>query len=881
MGQAIQRFLRAMSLRSDPGRLSLETGLTGTALWLAFLYLMQDGAVAAVSGGGLSADARPGGGAAVVPGNGPAAAPAGGGAGRAAVPAGEEPAPDSAAGAPVGFEPTASPGTPGGADRSSPASGQIAAASMATTPAPEGRPSGSRPWDPDGSGLPWSGSSSPASAATASPGPPSSGSSDPRTSLMDGPARPRAASGGPEAPVENPTSPAIPSFRVVVRSDDSLISRSVEGEAHSRYSHSLGAIRDAIIDLRDVLTPLVAVESRRTLTILALSVLDATELAVDSCTVGLDRSILLLGSEANDIRLRNTDAIDMALVAGGGATAQILQSLIGLLGSRLEDAGGGGSLELSSLARIRLHAPGSSERRQIGIDLRTQAMQDSAILLGDGDDLVTIASGFEDPQGGAPGLLLTLPAPGDPSAADAGLQVRARAYGLVNSRLEAGGGDDVVGIRAWLDPSWLDPTWRAIAETVALRDSVVELGEGDDRLSVEGTVAGSRIAPGSGVNDLAFTAPVIASTLALTPASGTAVRLGDGDDALTVELVAPLDGDPSPALTVDPSARLDLATAGGDDRIVAPLGRLGGILDGGGGADTLVESPARVDGVLAVQVEAPGRGTIGTLHFSGGENLVLGDGESLVAVAAGGSLDGMLEGGGGRDGLDYGAWREPVLVDLARGEASGILSGISGFETVRTGSGDDWIVTAAGTRQLETGDGDDRIDLNLGVLDAQAGAGETPLVVSGGAGHDRFVLAGMEAIRLRAQAHDRALPVLADLERSTDAGIGLTDAIAWRLGGLLAAPAGDQGPVDLTPAGLEGIGQPRLLPIAPLEQLVSGMETRSSGIDQLAIATGNLGSRLVLLGSDRSITAIAELPALRSLDGASGAAGVPGPAPAA
>jgi hypothetical protein len=285
--------------------------------------------------------------------------------------------------------------------------------------------------------------------------------------------------------------------------------------------------------------------------------------------------------------------------------------------------------------------------------------------------------------------------------------------------------------------------------------------------------------------------------------------------------------------------------------------------------------------VVAVQLEAPGSGTVGSLLFGGWENLSLGDGDALVTVGATGRLDGRLEAGGGLDGLDYGAWQEPVVVDLGRGEASGILGGISGFETVRAGAGDDWILTAAGTRHLETGAGDDRLELDLGALEDGADAGAPPLVVSGGEGRDRFVLAGMEAIRMRAQANDRALPVLADLDWTPGGGIGLTDAIAWRLGGLLADRAGDQAPVDLTPAGLEGIGQPRLLPIAPLDQLVSGMGARPAGMDQLAIATGDLGSRLVLLGSDRSVTAIAELPALRSPDAGSAAGGVLGAAQAA
>lgn len=835
MGQAIQQFRRAMSLRSDPGRLSLETGLTGTALWLTFLYLIQDGAMAAVAEGGLSPDTGSGARTTAGPGTAPTAGVAGGGAGETGVPIGGEPVSSTAGGARPGLVP-ADPSAPGSAaEPGLSLPGQGAAAALPTTWAPGGPLSGSGPLAAGDSGLPWSGSSLPATRAAdrgEQPGDPS----DPSDAPGDGPAR--AAVVSPGAP------PEIPTFRVVVRSEESLVSRSVEGAAHSRYSHSLDAIRDTVIDLRDIRTPRVQVGSDRELTLLALSVLDDADLSLATHTTGLNRASLQLGPEANDILLRVSEAIDLALVAGGLARGQVLQSLIGMLNSRLEDAGGGGTLELSSLARFQLHSPVGAAKRQLGIDLLAQAMQDSAILLGDGDDRVLIASGFRDPQGGDPGLRITLPVAADPAATDASLQLRARALGLVNSRLQVGGGDDVVSIRTWLDQPWRELNWHALTERIALLDADVDLGEGDDQLSVEGAVTRSRIAAGPGTNRLDFDGPVTGTTLTLAADSGNAVGLGDGDDTLTLRLAG------------EAPAQLTLAAAGGDDRIDAPLARLSGFLGGGSGFDSLVEAAgnegeARGEGVLAVHLEAPGSGTVGSLHFSGWENLFLGDGDALVTVGATGRLDGMLEGGGGRDELDYGAWREPVVVDLGRGEASGILGGIRGFETVRTGAGED------------------RFELDLGALEDRAGAGAPPLVVSGGEGRDRFVLAGMEAIRMRAQAHDRALPVLADLEWNPGGGIGLTDAIAWRLGGLLADRAGEPGAVELTPAGLEGIGQPRLLPIAPLDQLVSGMGTRPAGIDQLAIATGDLGSRLVLLGSDRSVTAIAELPALRSPDAGS------------
>ncbi|WP_216903139.1 hypothetical protein [Synechococcus sp. CCY 9618] len=433
----------------------------------------------------------------------------------------------------------------------------------------------------------------------------------------------------------------------------------------------------------------------------------------------------------------------------------------------------------------------------------------------------------------------------------------------MDSLLDVGGGDDQVSIATWLEPAWPVPLEANLAagtddrdadlQKIALLDSVVILGDGDDQLSVDGAVIGSRLDLGSGSNGLQITGRLEDSSVALAPDSSNAIRLGDGDDGLTITLAS------------GEQAVLHLDTAAGDDLILLPLEGLSGSIDGGAGHDTLRNGSESAP--LAVSLDGPGTGTLGALGFRNLETLFLGDGGSLVSVGAQGSLEGVLEAGSGVDGLDYAAWQEPVTVDLGRGEASGILGGILGFEEVRGGSGNDRLIAAADTVRLDGGEGDDEFDLDLSAPSTAWTSADPPLVVIGGLGRDRFVLAGMEAIRTMAAGSDGVLPVLADLAFSPDTGngIGLTDLVSWRQGGVLLGGDGDGGVVDLTPAGLEGIGQPRLLPIAPLQQLVAGIGARTTGMDQLAIATGEMGSRLVLLGSDRSITAIADLPGLRSV----------------
>ena len=84
-------------------------------------------------------------------------------------------------------------------------------------------------------------------------------------------------------------------------------------------------------------------------------------------------------------------------------------------------------------------------------------------------------------------------------------------------------------------------------------------------------------------------------------------------------------------------------------------------------------------------------------------------------------------------------------------------------------------------------------------------------------------------------------------------GIGLSDQIAWLRKDVLPNGVTTQSLQRLTPSGLEGLGDARQLPIAPLEQLLSGM---ADGTRQLAIAVDPAGGgTLELLGSNGRGTA--------------------------
>jgi len=107
------------------------------------------------------------------------------------------------------------------------------------------------------------------------------------------------------------------------------------------------------------------------------------------------------------------------------------------------------------------------------------------------------------------------------------------------------------------------------------------------------------------------------------------------------------------------------------------------------------------------------------------------------------------------------------------------------------------------------------------------------------------------------------LPSLADLVLSNGprGELLLSDRLAWQRSGILAGIGGSEAPLELSPSGLEGLGQARMLPIAPLEALLAGI---GAGPPQLAIATGPAASELVLLGGAAGSVGLASLPALQT-----------------
>jgi hypothetical protein len=342
--------------------------------------------------------------------------------------------------------------------------------------------------------------------------------------------------------------------------------------------------------------------------------------------------------------------------------------------------------------------------------------------------------------------------------------------GLLRSDLNVGPGDDIVKING------------------AVVASTIDLGEGNNILILEGAVdQDSRILAGSGNNRIQINGGL-----------GSDIIGGSGDDVFTLSSL-----------------------------------QLAGLVDGGGGNDLLVTGAGDQRDLAVIQ--GPDQGFLRGLRFASIEGLDLGGGDDVALLGLDGTLSGQLLGGNGLDRLQFTNWELPVTVDLDLGSATAIYGGarggISGFEQVYGGIGNDVLAASGFFSGLDGNDGDDILYLRWTPWLSQPGR---RLELEGGGGSDLVVIVGLEQPIPLGWDGVSGIPVLTDLHLNrfnndkTD-----TDSVGW-----LRQVVGQDGTVSqtfirLTPSSVEGLGDVKLLPIAPLEQLLSGM---ADGTKQLAIA---------------------------------------------
>jgi hypothetical protein len=157
---------------------------------------------------------------------------------------------------------------------------------------------------------------------------------------------------------------------------------------------------------------------------------------------------------------------------------------------------------------------------------------------------------------------------------------------------------------------------------------------------------------------------------------------------------------------------------------------------GGSGRDTLVGSDAgnifAIDNNNAGTLSSSAYGS--KVLFSQVGNLTTGSGGDTFQFADGASLSGMIV-GGGRDRLDYSAYRTSVLVDLQTGFATGVGGSVAGIATVVGGSE---TPSAIGVFNLLIGSGGNMLYGGLGRRNILV-AGGSPSTLYGGDREDLLI----------------------------------------------------------------------------------------------------------------------------------------------
>lgn len=131
----------------------------------------------------------------------------------------------------------------------------------------------------------------------------------------------------------------------------------------------------------------------------------------------------------------------------------------------------------------------------------------------------------------------------------------------------------------------------------------------------------------------------------------------------------------------------------------------------------------------------------GTISGGNGVAIAFGAGHDTLFIGAKSIIDGISQGGAGTDTLDYSVLQDGrgVNVDLRAGIADG-TGGVTGFENIVGGSGNDVLIGDAGRNVIKGGAGDDVIGSGGGGPDfLDGGAGADTYVVGLGTGDTQYV----------------------------------------------------------------------------------------------------------------------------------------------
>jgi len=648
---------------------------------------------------------------------------------------------------------------------------------------------------------------------------------------------------------EDPDPQELPQLLLVlVRVTSQSTAASVEGKAISQSLIEQHSVANSVVDMRDQVLPGFEMRSELYLPATANSRLSDADLQVIAKDVATVNSSVL-GGAANDLVVIGVqDLLSLFVVTPTAGSASISARSGGADQSRLDLGDGANVLDVEALQRLSFSAIGMPEQAKLSFNLLTEGLKSSFVKMGGGSDSLLINSGWyggylpeESPlflKRQDLGISLDLSQLSG-MANDSGLRhvsLNATAIGMDASAVDLGEGNNYMAINTRIDQDLSNQlgllgsggSSQVELDRIGMRDSSIRMGGGDDTLIVNGRILNSTIDLGAGRNKL---------LLEIAPDNGSTIVNGSGVNDITVSNIV----------------GSVLQAGSGSDTLYLSDSQAYGSFDGGEGENSLISAsgPGSVRDV--VTVTGPDQGYMNAFHFKNVGTLDTGGNNDIVIMELASSLTGKLLGGAGLDRLEFHNWSLPVTVDLDLGASTAISGGASasllGFEKVIGGNGNDFLVSSGAFMGIDGGLGDDVMYLRWSPW---LSATDQGLQVNGGPGKDIFVFSGLDGEKPSQWDGTSGLPNLTDFDLSYDntRGIGLTDRIGVIQITLAADGSEKQLFTELTPSGLAGVGNIKLLPIAPIEQLVSGMTDNTK---QLAISFDPLSNRLpdlVMLGSN-------------------------------
>lgn len=641
---------------------------------------------------------------------------------------------------------------------------------------------------------------------------------------------------GPTPPPPGPEPAPLPQLvLVVVQTESAATARSIYGRAASVINARQVGINQSRIDYTRDDHFAQEVISNRLVPGLASSMFNDADLDISLEHIALLDTAIRGGDFVDFVVFRADELIPLGLLAAGRTTASLNSRTATLDRSSIDLADGDDLLALEAVANLRFYGLGESDSTDLVFSLLSQGMRDSFVSMGPGLNSVTINSGFYRNDQAVPlssifdfGLDFQFDdAPVLRTGQDWAFSLQAKAVGMEDSRLQFGDSSDDLTIFTRIDenlaeqlgPRVFDPETKIDLQRIGLLNSSVIMGGGDDRVRINGAVVDSVIDLGDG-NNLLLLEQALQGT--------SRIVMGDGSNRVLIEsmLGGVVNG------------------GGGDNTFRVDDLILAGELNGGGGFNRLIGPTSQPGTRDVVVINGIDQGFFNGLNFRAIQEVDAGSGGDVVIMNFNASLAGRLLGGDGLDRLEFLSWQTPVEVDLDQGIATAVFNeqagGISGFEVATGGASNDRLAASGRFQGLFGGGGSDTFFLRWTPWESPA---ETGLQVGLNPQTDRLVLSGLEADRPVGWDGRWGLPEIQGLDLAQ--ALGVSDQIFWN--------REQEGVLALTPSGPEGLGDVRLLPIAPLEQLLSG--SAGNPVLQLAVNTSPLllpgggAAELLLLGT--------------------------------